>query len=159
MAFLFFMPVLALNGQDFNKMVDELLSGSIPVIQPEALKTLSDNQSKIVILDTRERNEFNVSHLRNAKWVGYDDFELSRLTFDKKSEIIVYCSVGYRSEKIGEKLKDAGYLNVKNLYGGIFNWNNKGYKLVDLQNKETQKIHAYNESWGKWLTRGQKVYE
>jgi len=32
----------------------------------------------------------------------------------------VYCSLGIRSEVIAKKLKKAGYTNVFNLYGGIF---------------------------------------
>ena len=40
--------------------------------------------------------------------------------------IIVYCSIGVRSEDIGEKLKELGYTKILNLYGGIFDWKNKG---------------------------------
>ena len=46
-----------------------------------------------------------------------------------------------------------------NLRGGIFDWVNMGYPVYDKEGNETQKIHAYDKSWGKWLIKGEKVYE
>lgn len=76
----------------------------------------------------------------------------------KGSEIIVYCSIGKRSEKITQKLTKAGYSNVSNLYGGIFEWVNQGNNVVDLNNKNTNKVHAYSRFWGHWLDKGEKVF-
>ncbi|MEZ4809432.1 MAG: rhodanese-like domain-containing protein [Allomuricauda sp.] len=114
-----------------------------------------------VLLDARERGEFEVSHLKNSVWVGYETFEIDRVleTFpDKDVPIVVYCSLGVRSEDIGEKLKKAGFTNVKNLYGGIFEWKNKGYPVYDLNQKETEKVHAYSTYWGNFLINAEKVY-
>ena len=78
---------------------------------------------------------------------------------DKETIIIVYCSVGYRSEKVGEKLKKAKFNKVMNLQGGIFDWKNKGFPVYDNEEAATEKIHVYSESWGRWLVKGEKVYE
>ena len=112
-----------------------------------------------MVLDAREKKEFDVSHLNGAIWVGYDDFRLDRVKAEKDGRVVVYCSVGYRSEKIGEKLKKAGYSNVFNLFGGIFKWKNSAYPLVDDTGSETDYIHAYDADWGKWLVKGKKVYD
>ena len=58
-----------------------------------------------------------------------------------------------------EKLKAAGYRNVRNLYGSIFEWVNQDNPVVDNQGKPTQKVHAYSRTWGVWLNKGEKVYE
>ena len=79
-------------------------------------------------------------------------------TPNKNKTIVVYCSIGYRSEKIAEKLRRKGY-TVFNLYGGIFDWKNKGNTVVDSLGNTTEKVHAYNEAWSKWLFNGQKVYK
>jgi predicted sulfurtransferase len=71
----------------------------------------------------------------------------------------VYCSIGKRSESITQKLSKAGYGNVSNLYGGIFEWVNQGNGVVDVNNKQTNKIHAYGKFWGQWLHKGEKVYK
>ena len=100
-----------------------------------------------------------MSHIQDAIWVGYDDFDLSRVgEVEKNQKIVVYCSVGYRSEKVSEKLIEAGYEDVANLYGGIFEWRNQDQEVVDEQG-QTNKVHAYDKVWGVWVTKGEKVYE
>lgn len=114
-----------------------------------------------LVLDAREKEEFQVSHLKDAVWVGYEDFDLDQVMQqvpNKQNPIVVYCSIGVRSEDIGERLKNAGYTNVKNLYGGIFEWKNKGYPVYDEQQQETEKVHAFNTYWGRFLTNADKIY-
>lgn len=114
---------------------------------------------KVYFLDTREKKEFEISHIKNARHVGYDNFDLSSLSdIPKDAEIIVYCSVGARSQTIGEKLKKAGYTNVKNLYGGMFHWANRSYPMVNSNGERTTKVHGYSRDWGKWVTKGTVVY-
>ena len=117
------------------------------------------NQSNTYFLDTRKKEEFDVSHIENAKWVGYDEFNLNSIKkhMPITSEIIVYCSIGARSQNIGEQLKKAGYSNVKNLYGGLFNWSNHDYPLYDSHGDQTIKIHGYSKDWGKWINDQKKV--
>ena len=120
----------------------------------------SANLSTALILDTREKEEFEVSKLKNAIWVGYDDFDVSQIdSLNRNQEIVVYCSVGYRSSKVGVQLKEAGFMNVKNLYGGIFKWANEGRPLYN-DSKRTNKIHAFNKKWGRFLSNPDliKVY-
>lgn len=114
-----------------------------------------------LLLDTRKEVEYQVSHLPNALWVGYADFNLEKVmekVTDKNTPLVVYCSIGVRSEDIGEKLLAAGYTNVTNLFGGIFEWKNQGNAVYDTLNMETNKVHAYDKEWAKLLNRGEKVY-
>jgi len=57
-----------------------------------------------------------------------------------------------------EELLELGYTNVKNLYGGIFQWKNDGFDVVNNQSMVTDSVHTYNKSWSKWLVKGVKVY-
>jgi rhodanese-related sulfurtransferase len=112
-----------------------------------------------LFIDAREKKEYDLSHIRNGVYVGYDDFDLAAVkNVAKGVEIIVYCSIGKRSEKITQRLKKAGYNNVSNLYGGIFEWVNQGNEVVDANNKRTSKVHVYGRLWGLWLDKGEKVY-
>ena len=100
-----------------------------------------------------------MSHIGGAVWIGYDDFDISRMKgIPKDKKIIVYCFVGARSEKISNKLISNGYKNVSNMYGGIFEWVNQNYPVYTNQNKPTNKVHAYGRSWGIWLKNAEKVY-
>ena len=117
---------------------------------------------KQVLLDAREKKEFEISHLKNTYFVGYTNFSLKETLKkipNKKSKIVVYCSLGIRSEDIAEKLKVAGYTNILNLYGGIFEWKNKGNPVFDSNEKATDNIHVFSKEWSKWLLKGTKVYE
>lgn len=97
------------------------------------------------ILDTRSYREFDVSHIQGATWVGYDDFDVVRLAgIERQDPLAVYCSVGYRSERIAETLRRQGYTNLVNVYGGTFEWVNSGHPIVTGHATETNKIHAYS---------------
>lgn len=140
----------------YHVMLDKLLSHTVKEVSVD--KAVTEGQN-VQVLDAREIEEYKISKIRGATWIGYDDFNLKRVEgIDKKSTILIYCSVGYRSEKIAEKLRDAGYSNVSNLYGGIFEWVNQGYSIVDSNNTETKNVHAFDKNWGVWLTKGNKIY-
>ena len=116
----------------------------------------------VLLFDAREKVEFETSHIKNALFVGYDKFNLEKTNTkipNKNDKIIVYCSLGIRSSTIAIKLKKAGYTNVLNLYGGIFEWKNSGYRVYNRDEKETEKVHTYKQEWSKWLLKGEKKYE
>mgnify|MGYP006131199637 CR=1 FL=1 len=102
----------------------------------------------VLLFDAREKVEFETSHIKNALFVGYDKFNLEKTNTkipNKNDKIIVYCSLGIRSSTIAIKLKKAGYTNVLNLYGGIFEWKNSGYRVYNRDEKETEKVHTYKQ--------------
>lgn len=148
----------AFAQKKLDKTLKKFNKESVPYIQVEELA----EQDSVVLLDAREREEFEVSHLKDALWVGHKAFEIDSIFSsvpNKNDEVVVYCSIGVRSENIGEKLIKAGYTNVKNLYGGIFEWKNRGYPVFDSVNQETEKVHAFSKHWGKLLTKGEKIYD
>ena len=120
-----------------------------------------DNNKDYLFLDARRKEEYVVSHIENANFVGTSKLnveEMSNFAPDKNGPIIVYCSIGVRSEKTAGQFLEAGYTNVYNLYGGIFEWINQGHPIVDNLGNETDKVHAFSKYWGKFLTKGVKVY-
>lgn len=137
------------NQAALEKKINGLLDFSVNTIATEELDKYKDD---FIILDSREREEFETSHILNARFIGYDNFDISSLEgIDKEARIVVYCSIGYRSEKIGKKLKKSGFKNVYNLYGSIFKWANEGRPIVNNSGEKTMKIHTYNKKWSKWV--------
>ena len=131
---------------------------TVPYITVDKLRL----NSEYVLLDARETKEFNVSHIENAVNGGFNKFDSKKFTTivpDKNKKIVVYCSIGIRSEIIGDKLLKLGYKNVFNLYGGIFQWKNNDCKTVNSKNIETDSIHTFNKQWSVYLIKGIKVYE
>lgn len=155
--------VATVNGQQkvnsaaFSDMLNSMLQFTVPVVSVRDAKSMQD----VVFLDARERKEYDVSHIPGAIYIGYESLDEKAIKqIEKGQKIVIYCSVGYRSEKIGEKLQSRGFNRVYNLYGSIFEWVNQGYALEDRPGHETQKIHVYDKQWGKWMTNGkyEKVY-
>lgn len=135
-----------------EREADKLLARTLTLISTKKLASEVGSKGKHVLLDTRQQKEFSVSHIPGAIWVGYKKFDLKTVReIPKDSSIVVYCSVGYRSEKIGEKLVAAGYKNVRNLYGGIFDWANNGHALEDHRGKPTSIVHGFDRKWARLL--------
>jgi rhodanese-related sulfurtransferase len=154
--FSFLQSPAQVQSNAYDLTLKTLLSHSVSEVSISQVKEMRS----VLLLDAREWSEYQVSHIKNATYVGYEQFEIGKLqSINKKQKIVVYCSVGYRSEKISEKLKQAGFADVSNLYGGIFEWVNQGNTVVDNQGNVTENIHAYNKTWGVWLNRGVKVYD
>jgi rhodanese-related sulfurtransferase len=154
-----FATQFSIAQKSLSELLNKYNKQSIPYI---SVQELAMPKTDAIILDSREMKEYKVSHLKDAIYVGYDFFELDSIQHklpNKDSQIVVYCSIGVRSEDIAEKLKKAGYTNVFNLYGGIFEWKNNNFIVYDSEEKETENIHTFNEAWSKWLLKGNKIYE
>lgn len=137
----------------FDNRLELLLSFSVPVID---VNDLAETKENYLILDAREEEEYEVSHIEGAEYIGYDQPKFEMLNdVPKDQPIVLYCSIGYRSEKLGEKLKKQGFSNVQNLYGSIFEWTNEGLPLIDNNGQPTNKIHTFNKRWSKWVEKEQ----
>ncbi|WP_299989473.1 rhodanese-like domain-containing protein [uncultured Pontibacter sp.] len=143
----------------YNLMLRQLYSHSVDTISAIQVQQQLRQGIAPLLLDTRSESEYQVSHLPGARYVGYEDFDLSDLKdVPQNTPLVVYCSVGYRSEKVGEQLQAAGYTQVRNLHGGLFGWVNQGLPVYDKQG-QTTKVHGYTRAWGVWLRKGEKVYD
>lgn len=148
----------AISQESLAEVLNKYNDESIPYIFVNELKA----EKSVVIIDAREPEEYNVSHIKEAIFVGYKNFKIESFTSkikNKNKKIVVYCSLGVRSEDIAKKLKDAGYTNVYNLYGGIFEWKNNNLNVYNANNQLTENIHTFSKQWSKWLTKGEKRYE
>lgn len=139
--------------------LESILSESVPFISPKELHSQMQ-RNKPVLLDIRSKREHDVSYIPGSRFIEYDEFKESDVAkYSRTDTVILYCAVGYRSEKIGEKLQAMGFTNVYNLYGGIFEWKNEGFEVVDTEGNKTDQIHTYSESWSQYLKKGTKIYD
>lgn len=134
---------------EFDKKISSLLRFDVPLISVQELK---EKRDEVILLDAREPTEYQTSHIEGAHYIGYKNFNEKDLAdFPKDKEIVLYCSIGYRSEKIGNRLQKMGYTKVYNLYGSIFEWVNQGNPIVDKNEKPTVTVHGYNKNWSQWI--------
>ena len=119
------------SQESLDDLLKQYNKNTVPYI---SVQELAMPKTDAILFDSREPKEYKVSHLKDAVCVGYDNFDIASVEKqypNKDEKIVVYCSLGIRSETVGEKLKKAGYTNVYNLYGGIFEWKNKDFSIID----------------------------
>lgn len=141
------------NNEAFDEELSRLLRFTVPTIGVGELKNIQD---EVYIFDAREEEEYKVSHIKGARHLGYKKIDEQQLAgVPKDAKVVLYCSVGYRSEKIGERLRKMGFTDVNNLYGSIFEWVNQGNPVVGQDGTPTKKIHTYNSKWSQWVDNEQ----
>jgi len=79
-------------------------------------------------------------------------------TLDRDAPIVAYCSVGYRSSELVQKLRERGFTNIRNLEGSIFEWANGG-RSVERDGRGVEEVHPFDEQWGKLLRQELHAYE
>jgi rhodanese-related sulfurtransferase len=122
-------------------------------IDTEAVAKLvaSKDGGEVQIIDVREPAEYAVSHIPGAINIPpetADDALTAAVSPDRP--VIVYCSVGYRSSILAQRLQAAGRTNVSNYIGSIFAWANAGQPLQSSSG-EAKSVHPYDRKWGRYL--------
>ena len=97
------------------------------IIQAEELKERMSQNETIHLVDVRQPEEhadFNIGGillpLGNIMGMQIDEIEAL-----KDQEVICYCRSGQRSMQAAMMLETQGFSNVKNLAGGMMNWESK----------------------------------
>lgn len=93
-------------------------------INPEELKKRMDNGEKINLLDVREpaeTAEYNIGGI-SFPLGKIQSMQTEDLESLKDEEVICYCRSGQRSQMAAMVLEQLGFVNVKNLTGGMLAW-------------------------------------
>jgi len=97
-----------------------------------AIKKKLDAGEKLIIVDTREDNEWARGHIPGALHLGKGVIErdIEKAIPDKDAPIVLYCGGGYRSALAADNLQKMGYRNVVSMDGGWRGWTESGYSVV-----------------------------
>ncbi len=97
-------------------------------ITPKDLKNLLDNEEDVLVLDTRNEYETRVGKFENAIDLNLDTFRdfpeaIESLPEEyKDKQIVMYCTGGIRCEKASAVMMKAGFVDVKQLEGGVLDY-------------------------------------
>jgi molybdopterin/thiamine biosynthesis adenylyltransferase/rhodanese-related sulfurtransferase len=94
----------------------------------QALDSLRDSERGCVIVDVREREEWDEGHLPGAVHVprGHLESRIESAAPDKSRPVLVYCASGNRSAFAAKTLEELGYDHVVSLAGGFTDWKRNG---------------------------------
>lgn len=150
---------LGQNKWGFESMVNALLQHDIDTISSNSLNEQMRN-GEVILIDAREPDEYAISHINGAVNYGFQNQNTHLLEdIAKDSKIVVYCSIGKRSEDVARSLQQLGFNNVQNLWGGIFDWTNHGFEVQNAHGEQVLQVHPYNSLWGVWVNKLDKAYE
>jgi NADPH-dependent 2,4-dienoyl-CoA reductase/sulfur reductase-like enzyme/rhodanese-related sulfurtransferase len=102
------------------------LSGYAPLVSASEAKTLfaqpldgaGSADGRPVLLDVRNLNEYETSHVRGALNIPVDELRFRLDEVPGGRPIIVHCKSGFRSHLALRILKEKGWKDVRNLTGG-----------------------------------------
>lgn len=91
-------------------------------LDPTALKARMDKPNPPILLDVRERWEYDRAKLPDATLIPLAQLEEKLSSLDPEAEYVVYCHHGGRSASAVKFLRSKGFGKVSNLEGGIDAW-------------------------------------
>ena len=103
------------------------LKNKAEYIEPKALKKMFDKKEEFVILDIRNKYEYDIGHFKNAVCVEIDKSTelptvMKELQKYKNKKIVTCCTGGVRCEKASAYLRENGFNDIKQLHGGIIRY-------------------------------------
>ena len=84
------------------------------------LRRMLDDGQPLMVLDVRERHEFEAGHLEGAVHLGKGVIErdIEKMDLPDDARMVLYCGGGFRSALAAKSLQDMGWTNVRSLWGG-----------------------------------------
>ncbi len=104
----------------------------ITEVDPGEIHDLLPDRNGTVVVDVREQQEFEQSHIPGAKHVprGHLESRIEGAAGDKAARVVLYCASGNRSALAARTLQEElGYENVESMTGGITLWKDRGYDV------------------------------
>ena len=125
----------AMQVEAADKTPEQLVTearAAIKEVSVGDVKKMLDAKENIVLLDVRDRNEFEGERIPGAINIsrGMLEFKAAMIIPDKNAKIIVYCGLDLRGPLATRTLNDLGYKNAVNMIGGQKAWKEAGYPLI-----------------------------
>jgi molybdopterin/thiamine biosynthesis adenylyltransferase/rhodanese-related sulfurtransferase len=101
---------------------------------------------EIVLIDVREKHEWNEGHIPGAIHVprGYLELQIEEAIPDKSKTVVLYCAGGVRSLIAGVTLQQMGYQNPISMSGGFGQWKGNGYPFVQPRTMSESQSKRYS---------------
>lgn len=114
----------------FEKLVADAKK-NITEIRPTDAE-LKSKSSDVVIVDVREKGEWDEEHIPDAINLsrGTIELDIEEKVPDLNTTIICHCGGGGRSALAAESLQKMGYKNVRSIAGGLKAWKAAGLPVA-----------------------------
>ena len=107
------------TGQD---LIEEAKQ-QIEEVTPEQVRDMQARNERVVYLDVREPNEWNLGRIPHAIHLPRGNLETKvEGIIDRKQKVVIYCARGNRSALAALTMKQMGYENVTSMARGFVGW-------------------------------------
>ena len=114
----------------FEKLVADAKKKIAEISPTEA--AAKSKSGEAVIIDVREKDEWDEEHIPDATHVsrGTIELDIEEKVPDSDAMIICHCGGGGRSALAAESLQKMGYKNVRSMAGGLRAWKAAGLPTI-----------------------------
>ena len=107
------------TGQD---LIEEAKQ-QIDEVTPEQVREMQARGERVVYLDVREPNEWNLGRLPHAVHLPRGNLETKiEGLVERGQKVVIYCASGNRSALAALTMKQMGYENVASMARGFLGW-------------------------------------
>ena len=102
----------------------------IILVTPEEMFSLMELED-VQLVDVRTAKDRVDGFIKNSQNIDFNSptFDQDIEKLDKTKPVILYCRTGSRSRKCAKKLKEAGFVQIYDLKGGITQWLFNDYEI------------------------------
>ena len=101
--------------EDAKQQIDE--------VAPEQVREMQARGERVVYLDVREPNEWNLGRLPHAIHLPRGNLESKvEALIERNQRVVIYCARGNRSALAALTMKQLGYENVASMARGFQGW-------------------------------------
>jgi sulfur-carrier protein adenylyltransferase/sulfurtransferase len=103
-------------------------------------------ESGVRLVDVREQNEWDESHLERAVHVPQAEVveRIDELHPDRSQRLLLHCRTDNRSARVADDLRELGYEDVAVIQGGILAWEDAGYPVVSASGLTPEQRDRYS---------------
>lgn len=119
------------HSQRFVTLVEDALTRVDEISPQEVREKMQDEEDQFRLIDVREQEEWDRSHIADAEYMGKGVIErdIEKMVSDMDEELVLYCGGGYRSALAADNLQKMGFHDVKSLKGGFRSWTEAGLPI------------------------------
>src|SRR5687767_2620738 len=90
-------------------------------VEDTKARAASPSSGGPVLIDVRERDEYEQGFVLRAQWIprGFLELKIEDAVPERDREVILYCAGGTRSALAARSLQDLGYTKVSSMAGGF----------------------------------------
>lgn len=89
---------------------------------PEEARQIINSNSDIIIIDIRQKKDYDNGHIRDAFAIPYKELKSSLDELDTSYTYLIYCNNGKDSMKASKLMAESGFSRVFTIVGGYKKW-------------------------------------